>query len=192
MKNLQAGRWVGFGSILILAIFLLSWSYTPGELQQVELAQPPVSFSSFTMASRPIRLEMPRQLRRGAVNVLQLKIGASSTEDGSTVLAEARLELPGVQIQPGSIIETAMAPGTPVTFEWQIRTGEIANPNGTLWIHYSHAGERHAVLAFPLIFSERRLFGLGVPVVRWLGWICGLIGMVGLLLTLAHGNRGKE
>ncbi len=183
---------MGFGSILILAIFLLSWSYTPGELQQVELVQPPVSFSNFTIASRPIRLEMPRQLRRGVLNILRLQVGVSSAEDAPTVLAEARLEIPGMQIQPGSIIETAMAPGYPVTFEWQIRTEEITHPNGTLWIHYSHAGERYAVLAYPLTFSERRLFGLGVPVVRWLGWICGVIGMVGLLLTLAHGNRGKE
>lgn len=180
------------GFILLVSLGLLIWTISPGKPHQVKLVQPPVSFMSFTIARRPIWIDLPASLRRGEVEIIRLQIGAFTVEKAPSVLAEARLELPGVEIQPGEVIETAMRPGQPVTFEWEVKAANTTNLQGTIWVHLSHEGERIAVLAYPLVFSERRLLGLSVPIVRWISLISGVIGMIGLYQFIIHKNQAKD
>jgi hypothetical protein len=51
------------------------------------------------------------------------------------VVAEARLDMAGVDIQPQGTISEPMSPGKPVTFYWSIRPEESGKYEGTLWLH---------------------------------------------------------
>jgi hypothetical protein len=51
------------------------------------------------------------------------------------VVAEARLDMAGVDAQPQGTVSEPMSPGKPVTFYWSIRPEESGKYEGTLWLH---------------------------------------------------------
>jgi hypothetical protein len=51
------------------------------------------------------------------------------------VVAEARLDMAGMEVQPPGTISEPLLPGQPVTFYWSIRPNESGNFEGTAWLH---------------------------------------------------------
>jgi hypothetical protein len=51
------------------------------------------------------------------------------------VVAEARLDLAGMQVQPSGTISEPLSPGKPVTFYWSVRPDEAGRYEGVAWLH---------------------------------------------------------
>ncbi|MFL7867913.1 MAG: hypothetical protein AB8I58_03740 [Anaerolineales bacterium] len=51
------------------------------------------------------------------------------------VVAEARLDMAGVEVQPQGTISEPMSPGKPVTFYWSVHPEESGRYEGTVWLH---------------------------------------------------------
>ncbi len=107
---------------------------------------------------RLLVLESPMKLRTGDSDVVRLtlevdpegnltptaEIGGHDVQ-GSTVfipnlyathnvLAEARLEILGLQVQPASETSQSLLPGERLTFYWNVRAQEVGSYRGTVWL----------------------------------------------------------
>lgn len=51
------------------------------------------------------------------------------------VIAEARLDMAGMQVQPGGTISEPLLPGGSVTFYWSVRPEKSGKYEGTAWLH---------------------------------------------------------
>jgi hypothetical protein len=98
------------------------------------------------------------------------------------VIAEARLDLAGMQVQPANSIFEPLKPGQSVTFYWSIRPQDPGEYRGTAWLHLNFreksTGEesRIAVSAQPVQIEAVDFFGLSVNVVRTSGVIGSVVG----------------
>jgi hypothetical protein len=51
------------------------------------------------------------------------------------VIAEARLDLAGMQVEPSQAISEPLSPGKPVTYYWSVRPNEAGDYQGSVWLH---------------------------------------------------------
>jgi hypothetical protein len=51
------------------------------------------------------------------------------------VIAEARLDMAGMEVQPSGTISEPLSQGQAVTFYWSVRPKESGNYEGTAWLH---------------------------------------------------------
>lgn len=51
------------------------------------------------------------------------------------VIAEARLDMAGMEVQPSGTISEPLSQGQSVTFYWSVRPNESGNYEGTAWLH---------------------------------------------------------
>lgn len=51
------------------------------------------------------------------------------------VVAEARLDMAGMEVQPSGPINEPLLPGQPVTYFWSVRPKESGKYEGTVWLH---------------------------------------------------------
>jgi hypothetical protein len=51
------------------------------------------------------------------------------------VVAEARLDMAGMEVQPPGMISEPMTPGKAVTFYWSVRPEKSGRYEGTAWLH---------------------------------------------------------
>ena len=51
------------------------------------------------------------------------------------VVAEARLDMAGMEVQPSGMISETLSQGKPVTFFWSVRPEESGRYEGTAWLH---------------------------------------------------------
>jgi hypothetical protein len=103
--------------------------------------------------------------------------------DTHNVLAEARLDLAGVDVRPSETISETLLPLQKITFFWSVLPGEVGNYKGTVWfyLHFipkTSAGleSRQALSAQPIEIEATSFFGLGATPARWLGCLGTLIG----------------
>jgi hypothetical protein len=100
------------------------------------------------------------------------------------VVAEARLDLAGVEYTPSGDVSEALSPGRPVTFIWSVRPEEIGVYRGTVWLHLRFAPldggpESRSVLSAQLIEIEVVNFlGLGGTAARIFGSVGVVVGSV--------------
>jgi hypothetical protein len=100
------------------------------------------------------------------------------------ILAEATLEMAGMEYRPRGDISEALLPGQPVTFVWSVRPPEIGRYRGTVWLHLrfiprQEGQETRTVLSAQLIEIEAVNFlGLGGAMARLLGSVGVVIGSV--------------
>ncbi|MEZ0394971.1 MAG: hypothetical protein ABWK53_00850 [Anaerolineales bacterium] len=102
-----------------------------------------------------------------------------------TVLAEARLDLAGVQISPAGVTTEALLPGRSVTFYWSVRPPEAGRYRGTLWffLRFVPLGggmeeSRLALAALPIEIQVKSLLGLPGWAARWVGAVGTFVGGV--------------
>lgn len=55
--------------------------------------------------------------------------------DTHDVIAEARLDMAGMEVQPPGPISERLLPGQPGTFFWSVRPEESGRYEGTAWLH---------------------------------------------------------
>ena len=104
------------------------------------------------------------------------------------VVAEARLDMAGVEIRPPGTISEPLTPGNSVTFYWSVRPEESGRYEGTAWLHLRFIpistlnGEQESRIAVSIQFLEIEaksfmgLFSGGTA--RGVGAIGSVIGTV--------------
>jgi hypothetical protein len=158
--------------------------------------------------ARMLTLEFPPAIRAGDSDVVRLTLEvddlgnltptvsvAGNTTQGQVivipnvyethnVLAEARLDLAGVDVRPSETISETLLPRQKVTFYWSLQPAEIGRFKGTVWF-YLHfvpkAGgveSRQALSAQPIEINATALFGIKADVARWLGLAGTVFGSV--------------
>jgi hypothetical protein len=159
--------------------------------------------------SRRLTLEFPPVIRTGdsARIRLQLEVNAqgnvtpTAVVEGNVVkgevvqipnlyethnvIAEANLDMAGVQVQPSGIISEPLSPGQSVTFYWSVRPTESGKYEGTVWLHLrfvpKDGGEESRIpvsAQFVEIESKSFLGFLNGGTARGIGAVGSILGSV--------------
>ena len=100
------------------------------------------------------------------------------------VIAEARLDMAGMQISPPDLTSQTLLPGQTVQFFWSVRHDGVGVYRGTAWLYLrfvdkiSGAESRKAVSAQVVDIEAVNLFGIPAKVVRSFGLFGSVIGTV--------------
>jgi len=102
-----------------------------------------------------------------------------------TVIAEARLDMAGMEVQPSGTISEPLTPGQSAIFFWSVRPVESGRYEGTAWLHLRlipKAGGEESRIAISIQFLDteaRSLFGfLNGGAARGVGASGSLLGSV--------------
>jgi hypothetical protein len=102
--------------------------------------------------------------------------------DTHNVMAEARLDLAGVQVTPEGDVSEPLLPGQSATFFWSVLPQEVGTFRGTIWVHLRfipHDGgpeSRRPLTAQLVEIQAANLLGLGGNTARWAGALGTLVG----------------
>ncbi len=158
--------------------------------------------------SRRLTLEYPSHIRMGDSDVVRLTLEvdmrgnitptaqfAGNTVTGTTVqvpnlyethsvIAEARLDLAGMEIRPGDVISEPLLPGQSVTFYWSVRPEGQGTYRGTAWLFLRFIDKatkeesRIPLSAQTVEISTADLFGMSGGLARTAGSVGSAIGAV--------------
>jgi hypothetical protein len=104
--------------------------------------------------------------------------------DTHHVIAEARMDMAGVQISPADLSSQTLLPGQSIMFFWSIRPTDIGLYRGTVWLYLRFvdkvSGEesRVAVSAQTVEIEAVNLLGLSGRTVRSVGAVGSVVGTV--------------
>ena len=164
----------------------------PTQVQTVEL--PPA-----IPEVRMLTLEYPPKIRAGDSDVIKLILSIDDngnltptvSTQGNTiqgqviqipnlyethnVLAEARLDMAGVDVRPPDTVSETLLPGQKVTFYWSVLPADVGRFKGTVWfyLHFmpkvSGVESRQALSAQQIEIEATSFLGLRANPARWLG-----------------------
>jgi hypothetical protein len=192
-------------ALLIFAAVLLAWGVWPLPVQthRLEIAlgdiQPEaVPGSGAAVPEEPagvLTLEWPAAVRTGEVFSVRLALQPAAIQESgdrpreNSALAEARLELPGVETSPPGETSQAAPDDRPVRFRWQARADRPGLYSGTVWLHLRlMPGAERKIISAPRIQIRARSFlGLNGLWARGLGAAGVVLGVVFGLDALASG-----
>jgi len=168
-------------------------------------AQPP---QAAITESRRLVLEYPPRLRAGDSDVIRLSleidpqgnltptaeiaghevtgetVAIPDLYDTHSVIAEARIDIAGVEVRPSEVISEPLARGQSVTFYWSIRPAEAGTYRGTVWLHLryvdiaSGAVSRKTLSAQVIQIEATNFLGLSGGFARGTGTLGSLVGAV--------------
>jgi len=157
---------------------------------------------------RLLTLEFPPRIRAGDSDLIRLTLGVdkagnitpTAVVEGDVVtgdvieipnlyethhvIAEARLDMAGMQISPPDLTSQTLLPGQTVQFFWSIRPDGVGVYRGTAWLYLRFvdkiSGEesRKAVSAQVVDIEAVNLFGVPARVVRFFGALGSVVGAV--------------
>jgi hypothetical protein len=173
----------------------------------------PTSVSVFTPQpalpeKRYLTLEFPAQIRAGDSDLIRLtlevddlgNITPTAEIDGNVitretieipnlyethnVIAEARIDMAGMEISPPDLLGATLAQGQSVTFYWSIRPAETGIYRGTVWLYLRFVDRQNgeesqkAVSAQLVEIEAVNLFGLSGNFARTTGVIGSVVGTI--------------
>jgi len=119
--------------------------------------------------------------------VKSTQVQITNLYDTHDVVAQARLDMAGVEYSPKGEISEPMRPGVPVKFSWSVLPRQVGSYRGTIWLHLQFipldGGEssRQALSAQVIDIDAVNLFGMAGAPAR----VVGAIGtIVGVLLSM--------
>jgi hypothetical protein len=98
------------------------------------------------------------------------------------VIAEARLDMAGMDLRPSEVISEPMLPGQSVTFFWSIHPPAAGKYRGTVWLHLrfvdkSNGAQSQSTLSAQIVEIEAvNFFGLSANFARLSGALGCVIG----------------
>lgn len=158
--------------------------------------------------ARRVTLEFPGHIRVGDSDIVRLTLEvdtlgnitptaekAGNLVKGQTVeipnlyethnvIAEARLDLAGVDVRPGEVISEPVEPGQSVTFYWSVQPAGSGTFRGTAWLFLrfidrsTREESRIPLSAQTVEISTSDLFGLSGGLARTAGSIGSVVGAV--------------
>jgi hypothetical protein len=113
--------------------------------------------------------------------------GPPSIYDTHDVIAEARFDLPGMNVRPSDLVSEPIARGQTAVFYWTLRPREVGGVRGTIWLYLRTVDkltgeESRAAVSAQLVEMETvKLLGLPLNTVR----LTALVGItLGILLCM--------
>ena len=100
------------------------------------------------------------------------------------VIAEARIDIAGIQVAPSGLTSQPLAQGESVTFYWSIRPDGVGVYRGTVWLYLRFVdrsnGEesQKAVSAQPVEIEAVNFLGLSGDLARSFGAVGSIVGTV--------------
>ena len=198
----------GFGILLcIISLVVLLWSLwhlptqtrslaiSPSEMLPEELAARVSGDLAAVAEPRVLLLEWPSVIRKGELASVRLSLSPANGKGPSSqispvagepfsVLAEARLELPGITHTPTGEVSQGFFGDRLVMFIWDLRPNRAGEADGTVWLHLSFitaAGEpalRQVLTAQRIEIRVIDFLGLSGPWARALGSAGVVVGAV--------------
>jgi hypothetical protein len=117
--------------------------------------------------------------------------------DTHNVMAEARLDMAGMQVTPEGEVGEPLLRGQSATFFWSVRPQEVGDYRGTIWVHLRFipldgSQESRRPLNAQLVEVQAVNFlGLGGSAARWAGTLGTLVGSFFSLENLLPWVVGK-
>jgi len=157
---------------------------------------------------RRLTLEFPPRIRAGDSDIVRLtleldasgNITPTAVVNGNVVtggvieipnlyethhvIAEARMDMAGMQISPPDLSSQTLLPGQSIRFFWSIRPSDVGLYRGTVWLYLrfvdkvSGAESRIAVSAQVVEIEAVNLIGLSGKAVRSVGAVGSVVGAV--------------
>jgi hypothetical protein len=112
------------------------------------------------------------------------KISIPNLYDTHHVLAEARLDMAGVQVVPGDTISEPLLPGKSAIFYWSVSPYQVSNYRGTVWCHLKFLPKEggdaldRPIFARTIQINSVTLLGLSVVPAKLLGSFGAILGTV--------------
>jgi hypothetical protein len=170
---------------------------------------------------RLIKVDIPERVRMGESDEIRLSVDIDESEAGKPavgqsgeavtgpdaagqpidevyqIVAEARLELAGMQISPQDTVSEPLVRGRTVAFRWKIIPPQAGTYRGKLWLFVNlipkdgGTPDRRPLLAMPVEIEGVSVNGIAPVVVR----IAGLIGLgvsLGLGVSIVYKRLRKS
>jgi len=183
------------GSAAPLPADSLPTQVSPSESTELPEVIPPPAIPEMRM----LTLEFPPTIRAGDSDIVRLTLEindngnitpTASVAGNQTVgqvvtipnlyethnvLAEARLDMAGMDIRPNDVITETLLPNQKVTFYWSLLPAEVGKYKGTVWFFLRFVPKaagvesRQALSAQVIEIESTSLFGLRAAPARWLG-----------------------
>ena len=158
--------------------------------------------------SRRVTLEYPPHLRQGDSDVVRLTLEVDNlgnvtptaetqgnTVEGQTVqipnlyethfvIAEARLDLAGVDVRPDGEVSEPLLPGQSATFFWSVHPASAGTYRGTAWLFLRFVDKKTSqesripISAQSVQISTSEVLGMGGGVARTVGGVGSVVGAV--------------
>ncbi len=159
----------------------------------------PVQALPAVLETRMLTLEFPAAIRAGDSDVIRLTlevdalgnltptaaaagnvtrgelVSIPNVYDTHNVLAEARLDMAGMEVRPADTVSEPLLPGQTATFFWSVRPTDVGTFRGTVWfflrfIPKDGGQESRQTLSAQMIEIEANSFlGIAAGPARWLG-----------------------
>jgi hypothetical protein len=160
--------------------------------------------------TRMLTLEFPPVIRAGDSDVIRLTlevdargnltptaavagnttrgevVSIPNVYDTHNVLAEARLDLAGMEVRPAQTVSEPLQPGQTATFFWSVRPTDVGTFRGTVWFFLRFVPKdggqesRQTLSAQMIEIEASSFFGIAAGPARWLG-------MAGMFLSSVLG-----
>jgi len=189
---------------VLLALILLGWGAWPLTQKTLrrELLPAAMQFPAADEAyaaprpaipgGRILTLQFPENMRVGEAAVVRLILSEEQPAvlqfpnifQSHNVLAEARLELPGLKILPANNVRQPLRPGQPAIFYWSITAAQAGRYEGKSWFYLTFfslsdgSTTRLAISAQPVEIRARDFLGLPAAPARALGLLGLILGAV--------------
>lgn len=159
--------------------------------------------------SRRLNLEWPLKLREGDSGIVKMTLEVDdqgnltptaeiegnvvrgqtvviqNLYDTHNVVAEARLDMAGIDVSPEGEVSEPLRPGQSATFFWNLHATQVGNLKGTVWLHLrfiplnGNEPESRTMVSAQVIDVEIVNFlGLGGTPARWVGGLGTLVGSI--------------
>lgn len=200
--------------LLIVSLALLGWGFAATQAETRSLSvgpqemQLPGAPAAAIPENRTLEVLWPSRLRVGDAGVIRLSLemagqaapGGDWADVYAThdVVAEARLEMAGVEYRPDGEVSQALQPGRPVMFQWSLRADQAGAYDGTVWLHLRfvpHDGgpeQRSVITAQRIEMQAGDFLGLSGALARVLGSTGAVVGLASSAEALAAWRRKKR
>lgn len=184
-------RFLAFACYLIFFILLAACSLAG---RDAPIPAPNASLTAPAIPEvRALTLAYPASIPVGGEGRVTLAFEMESAASGiqdvfetHNVVAEARLEMAGVEARPATAVSEPLLPGQPASFFWSVIPSRAGEYEGMAWFYLRFVPKdggtesRRVISAQQVEIRATSLLGLDADVATWLG----LVGMaVGLALA---------
>lgn len=203
-----------------LSIGILSWGVWPRSLESRQLSVPgygritlewdshnPIGDISIIKLSFDLNEKYDRsgifqssikaRFSNSSHNVVVNEVEVNSEEE-ATKLAEARLELAGIDVKPLGIVGQPFRPGGEVVFYWNVKSLVEGDFQGSAWLYVvdksvpENLRSRDPIAIQPIELYWRDLFGLSGTAARYVGIFGLLAGFLFFILRWLQGRQAPQ
>ena len=128
--------------LLLVSISLFIWGYFPPR-RETRIRQISEATSPVLPSGRSLTLTFPPSIHVGNMEVVRLTLDVATRDpsdpvdfyDSHNLIAEARFDLPGINVRPSELISAPISQGQTAVFYWTLRPNQVGRSHGTIWLY---------------------------------------------------------